>query len=72
MEKNKKGRSSEKFIKATSEDIENLIKHIEEVGYYDGRGLEDGPTDFYCIAREDGLVPCETQCITCLKKNSEK
>lgn len=44
--------------KVTSEDIKDLT--------------QDGPTDFYCIAREDGLVPCETQCITCLKKNSEK
>jgi len=22
---------------------------------------------FYCIAEEDGMVPCDAQCITCLK-----
>lgn len=33
--------------------------------------VQDGPMDFYCIAREDDMVPCETQCITCLNKEKE-
>lgn len=26
---------------------------------------------FYCIAREDGMVPCETQCFTCLESQKK-
>ena len=33
--------------------------------------VEDKTTEFYCIAREDGFVPCEVQCLACLKKYSE-
>ena len=29
--------------------------------------METGTTNFYCIAREDGFVPCEAQCYACLK-----
>lgn len=57
----------ESLVQPLLRNLKNMKENEKEIK----ESVQDGPMDFYCIAREDGMIPCETQCFPCLKKEQE-